>query len=261
MDDGVQDSFGLTSADYIRGVPDSHAVRLRAETASEMILKHAIKLIANSPGDRGYQITSLACGAAGPMFTMVPKLHKNGIRVDKVNLVDWDVMALATAKSLAETAGLEDIVEISRRDLLRQDFRDQLKNSDVVDLLGLFEYFPETIGKGRLRYDLASNFLKIVGREMKPGSAIVFGNMLESRPNQVMFNQMWPKLEQRSIPEILRLIAKAGYPPEAVSVRVAPDGIYAVYSITIPEKGLKLPRDPVMQQISKWALLRFVKEY
>lgn len=289
MEDGsaANDEFGLSSAEYIAGVPDAIAVRLRAEVATDLILEHA-KAQASDQGK--FNITSLACGAAGPMLTMIPKLRDNGVEVGKVSLVDWDVMALATAKSLADTAGLTDLVELKRQDLLRTDLKDSVKNADVVDLLGLFEYFPDSINAGdvahnaarkhlqtlrpgtkphplvrkageQVSYNLASNFLREVGRGMKPGSAIVFGNMLKDRHHQTMFNQVWPTLYQRTVSEVIELVESAGFPKECLEVRVAQDGVYSVYKLTIPESGLTFPKNSLRQRLGKAILLPTVKEY
>lgn len=290
-DSARHDEFGLSSSEYIAGVPDAIAVRLRAEVATDLIVEHA-KGRTDQRGE--YNITSLACGAAGPMLTMVPRLQQSGVDVGKVSLVDWDVMALATAKSLAETEGLSDLVELKRQDLLRSDLTSAVKNADVVDLLGLFEYFPDSIDAGSamhegiskklkalrpgaemsalaggliklagkpIKYPLASNFLREVGRGMKPGSAIVFGNMLKDRHHQTMFNQVWPTLFQRTVSEVIELVESAGFPKECLEVRVAKDGVYSVYKLTIPETGLEMPKNTVSQRLGKAVLLPTVKEY
>ncbi len=264
LEDGSagSDEFGLSSADYIAGVPDAIAVRLRANTASTMVLDHALER-KDSSGTEPFNITSLACGAAGPMFTMVPTLQEHGVTIGNIRLVDWDVMALATAKSLADSEGLSEKISLERFDLLRGDLADVVHDADVVDLLGLFEYFSRSIGAGPARYDLAANFLRQVGRGMKPGSAIIFGNMLDERHHQTMFNQVWPSLYQRSLSDVVALAKQAGFPQESLEIQVPQDGVYGVYKLTIPEEGLALRADTLRERAAKNLafILDKIKEY
>lgn len=255
------DEFGLTSADYLANVPDARAVRYRAAVASDVIRSYALSKDEFVTQGKGLNITSLGCGAAGPMFTIVPMLKEAGVNIGGIRLVDWDVMALASAASLADDAGIQDLVSLRRHNILRGDLSRDLKDADVVDMLGLFEYFPEKAGNERVSYDLARNFLRDVGRNMKPGGLIVFGNMLNERSHQRMFSQVWPKLEQRSVTQVLNLIHEAGFPMDAVSVRIPTDGVYAIYSIKVPEAGLRLPHESIAQNIARRLVFRTFKEY
>jgi hypothetical protein len=75
--------------------------------------------------------------------------------------------------------------------------------------------------------------------------------MLTERPQQGFFNYVWPKLEQRTMTDVLDIIEGAGFSKEDVVVRApSEDAVYAVYAIKVPETGLsrKAPR----QRLAKW---------
>lgn len=262
--DDQEDRYGLKSYPYLAGIPDSVAVRTRASAAIDEIVTYAHEDPQRfTESGRALKIASLACGAAGPILELLPRLKESGIDVEKVKLIDWDVMALATAMSMAERQGIGDKVEVLRKDLLRSDLSSYVSDIDVVDLLGLFEYFPDNVGKGPLRYHLAQNFIQELGRCMKPGALIVFGNMLgkRERPYQTVFNQVWPKLEQRSVGDVLMMLERAGFKKDSVSVRIPADGIYAIYTIRIPESGSDNPALTGLQKRIRDRQLRAVAEY
>lgn len=236
IDNGSETHIG--SRDFFRGVADARAVRTRANEAMEIAETH----ITNNPELDGDNLisASLACGAAGPVYNLVQGLEQRGRRFHKVILVDGDPMALATASSLAKTEGLDAKVELQLRNLLLEPLTSYIEpNSvDIVDLLGLFEYLPSDIGIALLQ-----NVKDIV----KPGGLIVFGNMLENRPQQKFFSDVvqWPNLEQRKIVTVLEMIQSAGFNLKKVKVRVPSEGVYGVFAIDVngkSEEDLK-PKD------------------
>ena len=143
-------------------------------------------------------------------------------------------MALATADALAQGAGLEGKVNIQLRDLLSENLTDYIAphSVDVVDLLGLFEYIPNLKD-----LPMASALLSKVKDIVRPGGIIVFGNMLSDRPQQAFFSNVvkWPRLQQRSITDVLAILEQAGFYANDISVRIPQEGVYAVYAVNIPE--------------------------
>ena len=94
------------------------------------------------------------------------------------------------------------------------------------------------------------------------GGLIIFGNMVRHRPQQAWFEGIWPTILQRNISEVLSIIDDAGYSPDSVSVEVSEsDGLYAVYTIRVPESG-EIPQSvgPAQQLLGRF-VMRNMKEY
>jgi SAM-dependent methyltransferase len=223
----------ITARDFFRGVKDAEAVRTRATTAMELVAEHieSSEILA----DRADLVSaSLACGAAGPVYKMVNGLGERGHNFSDVILVDQDPMALATAHSLAEANGVEGKVRLELRDLLTENITDYIKphSVDVVDLLGLFEYIPNDDRMGHWAAALLGKVKEIV----RPGGYIVFGNMLNERPQQDFFKKVvqWPRLQQRTIRQVGKIVEEAGFSANDLQVRVPSEGVYAVYGIKVP---------------------------
>lgn len=228
IDDG--DGAAVGSRDFFTGTADARAVRTRATAAMNLAVGH----INRQPclAERQDLVTaSLACGAAGPVYELLNGLRCLGHGCSRVILVDQDPMALATAASLAERAGVADMVSLELHDLLTDKITDYIapRSVDLVDLLGLFEYIPNDDRRGRL----AEALLTDVGAIVRPGGLIVFGNMLKQRPQQDFFSRVvkWPRLQQRTITEVLAILTAAGYSTTDVTVRIPEEGVYAVYAV------------------------------
>lgn len=225
IDDGGFERVG--SRDFFQGVVDAKAVRTRANSAMEIVASHIQDMERSGSDSQALISASLACGAAGPVYNLVNGLEQKGYNFSNIVLVDSDPMALATAVSLSEHSSLKDKVEIQLRDLLLDSLTDFIEpqSVDIVDLLGLFEYLPTEMGV---------DLLKKVQAIVKPGGMIVFGNMLNQRPQQDFFDNVvsWPHLEQRPIGDVIDIIDKAGFnPKEDMRVRIPNEGVYAIYGI------------------------------
>lgn len=213
---------------FYMGSKDAEGVRTRAIAAMDIAKEHILKDPSIS-GRNDLVSASLACGAAGPVYDLVKELRQQGNDFSRAILVDKDEMALASAAALAEEANVDEIVDIQRRDLLGEPLTDYIEpNSvDIVDLLGLFEYLPS---------DFGVMLLEKVKEIVRPGGLIIFGNMLDKRPQQRLFTDVakWPPLEQRSVSEVLSIIEKAGLDLSQTVVRIpAREGVYAVYGIKV----------------------------
>lgn len=307
------DEHGLTQADYLRGVVDSRAVHTRAVTAANSIRRHFAKRKANGD-NRPIVGTSLACGAAGPMYATASDLEADGHVVERIIAVDQDPMALATAVSYGEHVGVAGKLEVQLRDLIRDKLTDYIKPHSVsfVDLLGFFEYLPDRVtlrGLARMvldnankqepqthdsqertagpsfrerlksvalnglrkyaerpdrenapHYKAAADILRSAREIVEPGGIIVFGNMLNERPDQEFFNTVWPELHQRSVSEVLQIIADAGFDPKTdVSVEIPDDGVYAVYTLRVPEKQRQ--QRSTSQFVGRWILKQVIADY
>lgn len=211
---------------------DAQAIRTRAVLASEIISEHFA-----GTGQDAITSASLACGAATPIYGIVRGLEQLGVKTNKITLADIDPLALAAAYSLAESAGLQDRVDLRHTNLITGDLTELLgdKGVDVIDLLGLFEY---------LRPHTAAKLLKRAAATVKDEGIIVFGNMLKDRPQQQFFTDVvqWPSLQQRTIAEVIALVEKAGFDPKRdLRIRI-PSGecVYAIYALKLPESGTQI---------------------
>lgn len=242
--------------DLIAGSVDRLADVTRAEVAISMVQEH---INGNGRGEyerRGIVSASLACGAAEPIFWLSKRLEEDGVPVRAIHLVDSDPVALAVSTSRADAHGIDGKVVRHRKNILKTPPASYIEpqSVDVVDMIGLFEYLPETFAK----YKMAGNLLADVAQIVRPGGMIVFGNMLDSRPQQEWFSGIWPPLKQRSIGSVIDIVKEAGFHEDQLSVRIAEgEGVYALYGIKIPESG-EVPAVSLLQrEIGKRVLRRF----
>lgn len=238
MDDN-QDSFGLTTRDYLVGTLDSHAVRTRAEAALSLLHERL-------GARRDLSIVGLGCAAADPLMQFAETRAAAG-KSTQLSFVDHDPMALATVAGVARTTGHDGRVSVHRRNLLSQDLRELFGTAsvDVVELLGIFEHLPAS----KSGYRIAAAMLARAASIVRPGGLILLGNMVPVREQQAFFDGVWPALHQRSIGQTLRLIAHAGFPADAVRVRVPQqEGVYAVYAIEVPERRRRGAADRTVQR-------------
>lgn len=211
-----------------RGIKDGHGVRNRAAVASDLVLEH---LSRSTAARSGLVSASLACGAAGPVYRLVDSIESTlDARVDRIVLLDIDPMALASARSLARGTSAESRITLLQQNLLRPPLagpRLPAHSVHIADALGLIEYLPEA---------QAVDLLTRVRTElMAPGGVVVFGNMLQHRYQTDFLEQVvgWPRLLRRSIGTMLAILRAAGYDTDQVTVRVTPDGVYAVYAVSV----------------------------
>jgi hypothetical protein len=221
---------------FYRGSRDGEAIRSRAILTTDLVLQHFKRRRDEGKDEHPLRSVSLACGAAGPVYQIIKELENESFDVGEVVLVDKDEMALASAYSLGESENVTDKIRIERQDLFGKELTDYIapKSVDVVDLLGLFEYVPNSERFGMY----ATQLLKRVKEIVSPGGLIVFGNMLADRDQQEFFDQVvkWPPLQQRKVQEVLSIIESAGYNLSDVKTRIAAtDGVYAVYAVRVPE--------------------------
>jgi hypothetical protein len=186
-------------------------------------------------------MASLACGAADPAFALMQSLEDGGHKVNSIDLLDLDPMALAAAYSLGEKRGIQDKLTLTHKNLLRGELTDVLpENSiDMVDMLGLFEYIPNNPGS-----ELARRLLERTHAVMRDGGLILVGNMLADRDQQKFFTDVvqWPKLNQRTVTDTLEIIRSAGLDADNTTIRVSgTDGVYAVYAIPVAKAKSEQP--------------------
>ena len=179
-----------------------------------------------------------------------------------VTLVDLDRSALRAAKTYAQTAEVEQFIDILRMNILRPQgvvlpavdaqtnvaaraLRRQVgleaATYDAVDAVGILEYVPEMLlGKGStvLQVD-AATFLANAAQLVKPGGLLLVGNMRDTHP-QLGFTLnvvQWPHIQPRSIEAMQRIAGAAGLGDWQVDVYCPDDGVYALYAMRRPKVG------------------------
>jgi hypothetical protein len=151
-----------------------------------------------------------------------------------MHLVDRDPVALAAGVAIAAKhfdsnriqACLLDLVDVhnGRAAPLTPPF--ERHSAHLIDVLGLFEYLPDRT---------AVSLLREARRLLHPTGAVLVANMLDQRPQQDVFDHVvqWPRLVQRSVDQLLALIAEAGFDLGKTTVATAGPGeaVYAVAAI------------------------------
>ena len=224
---------------------DAVGIRTRAVVTRHLITDYARQRL--QAGNKDLELLSVACGAAVPVFEAMQQVHRQlpGVNAH-VSAVDWDEEALGFAHKIASDYGLDerDFTTMKRniiKDLMVTDrlAEDLPKKPDVVDMLGIFEYFD----KEKAAKLLAKTY-QLLGDE----GMLVFGNMLDTHP-QLQVNQRavgWPIIKPRSIAEIKEIILAArdlgaNIDMENVSIFVPEDGVYAVVRLV---KKIEQQRQP-----------------
>ncbi|TXR56632.1 class I SAM-dependent methyltransferase [Quadrisphaera setariae] len=217
-----------TSATIYRDALDSIGVRTRAVVLQEIARRDARTL---SEAARPRWV-SLASGAAVPVLDAMAGIEGLAQR-PHLTLVDIDPHALSLAERMVVEQGLElgpDVALLQRdlvRDLLvRPALLQEVGegSADLVEALGIFEYFRDTS---------CVRLLREAFRLLRPGGSLVVANMLSDR-RELQFNQRaigWPQLVPRSVEELVDLVRRAGLPLDRTTISIPQDGVYAVVDV------------------------------
>lgn len=155
-----------------------------------------------------------------------------------LTLVDKDPVALSWAETMAAQEGIVvgEQLTLLRRNLLHTLVRNEdlllelgEHQAELVDALGIFEYFNDTD---------AVIFLQRALRLVKPGGAVIVSNMLTSSPqiDFVLRGIGWEDIYPRSLQQLQNIHLAAGVPVENVTVVVPKDGVYAVMEIRVGDE-------------------------
>ncbi|MET0979973.1 MAG: class I SAM-dependent methyltransferase [Candidatus Saccharimonadales bacterium] len=213
---------------------DAIGIRTRAKIMGEI----ASQQLTDRPAARWI---SLACGGAVPVIDALKECQD--LDLVHLDLIDYSPEALDFASNLAGgEARLQKIPSFNQASELRSYTTHELNLirgliasdslvdqfgencSDVVDALGIFEYFSKKD---------STNFLRNAYRLVREDGVLVIANMLADRP-QLEFNRRgvgWPKLHPRSPEEMAEIIVNAGIDPEKARIIIPEDGVYAVVEI------------------------------
>ena len=246
--------------DWACNILDAQGIRSRGEIVQDILTTQVIDQ--GSPSAMGQQWVSLACGAAQPVCQALRHIKDSGNAMPHVTLVDLDRSALRVAKTYAQTAEVEQFIDILRMNILRlqgvvlpavnaqtnvaaRALRRQIgleaATYDAVDAVGILEYVPEVLSDESptaLQVN-AATFLANAAQLVKSGGLLLVGNMRDTHP-QLGFTLnvvQWPHIQPRSIETMQRIAGVAGLGDWQVDVYCPDDGVYALYAMRRPKVG------------------------
>lgn len=209
---------------------DAIGIRSRAEVMKQKVQEHFTER-----RDTPKRWVSLACGAAVPVLDTLKDVDQS--YEPHLTLVDYDREALSFATELATAQGLSsEQYSIEETNLIKEMVltdryvqRHGEKSFDMVDMLGIFEYFD---------HKRASKMLANAHRLLSGDGLLIIGNMLDTHPTLEINRRAvgWPTIKPRSIEEILQIVSDAGIDAENTTVSIPEDGVYAVVSIKKAER-------------------------
>lgn len=219
----------LNSRPWFIHANDARGIRSRAKVMAAIADFHLNDSVAAN-------WISLACGAAVPVLKT---LHSAKLKSQKFTLllIDHDRQSLKFARGLATQYGL---VEGQHFQLLMRNLFDRMivtdklvqelgeQSAELVDGLGIFEYFSESEAVYFIRHAL---------RLVKPGGVLIISNMLKTSP-QIDFALRcvgWTTIYPRTLFELREIILAAGINLQNVTVTLPSDGVYAVMEINVRE--------------------------
>lgn len=231
--------FDEVAEKYFPHAIDGVGLRSRAAIMSYVMFEH----FKNYPAKQTLKWSSLACGAAIPVFDAAQALMKVKKTKIALQLLDIDKSALKFAKDLAiNEYDISEHIDIKKANILKLKGlvkKVGLESQDAIDILGFFEYLPATTWKYRkykVRMDMpgAIEFLEAAYSLLKPGGMLVLGNMRDDHP-QLPFTigiVRWPYIRPRKLSRVLEIINKAGIDSKNVTFYQAGDSVYTVAAIT-----------------------------
>lgn len=231
-DDGTFTDIDETLRTWWMACTDARGIRSRA-----IVMAHVLERYL-SANVNIHTWTSLACGTALPVIRASRDL---GIS-PQMTLIDFDPTALAYAVQLGEQycfAGeMTGVVgNIFDGTLLRSQ-----PKSQIVDCMGIFEYIGDELNHHLGAHGMCvdpSSFLREAYDLLESGGMLIFGQMLDTRPNPDFTLGVvgWPFIEMRSIDEVLRIVSDAGIGLGQCQVYLPDDGVYAVYAVEKPRSS------------------------
>jgi hypothetical protein len=223
----------------LSGCLDARALRTRAGLAARLVVRH---VACQAPPGTSLVVASLGCGPGGSALRLADALRVARRPPSRLYLVDHDPVALCVARRVLDDAdaATEVLVRLGAhapytRVRTRVPSRVPARPArapglwglgrervDVIEVPSLVHYLPT-----RAAVEMLIRLRDVVA----PHGVVVVGSMLRPRPQQVFFRHVlrWPTLRQRTLAELVDLVALAGWPiARAEFVVPAGEPVYAV---------------------------------
>jgi len=171
--------------------------------------------------------------AGGTGITSLLMLEASGIPKDswRISVVDLDRQALEIFMEYSAARGIpKNHTKGVYMDVLSPEVGKSFTpgSFDVVELMGIFEYFDQADSVLLLKRAYAM---------AKPGGLVVFGNMRRKHPQLHLHKRGvgWPGVMPRSVQQVSEIIQAADISLDSLSVYQPTDGVYNVYQIVKAE--------------------------
>ncbi len=205
---------------------DGEAIRNRNATLNYLVEDYIIN---NELDDKPLDWMSLGCGTALPVIKSAVNL---GIEPNLI-LVDKDIDALEQTETLAKQLFFNgNIMKFSDINIFSENDMNRLSEvlnfkPKIIDLMGIFEYTGDNIRVN------PSKFLRNSYSLLDDGGMMIFGQMLDTRPNLDFALGVvgWPFIHVRSINDLKQIILDAGIDLSKAELFLPNDNVYSVVKI------------------------------
>lgn len=203
---------GLVDRCYLQE-PGAKAVRNRRN----LLVDEITKTLAAKNGDSA-EITTLACGPAAEVFDVYENMDDKSKL--KVNLVDFDLQALAFVSQKSERLRLQKQMRFLNENIIYLAIgREKLKvkDQDLVYSIGLIDYFSDKLVKKMLDfiYDI-----------LAPGGRVILGNFHPKNSSRALMDHVldW-RLIHRSEKDMDNLFLGSKFNKLCTNIRFEEEGI------------------------------------
>ena len=212
---------GLASICWNNLTSHPKAMRNRLRLVQKILNEKIAKRLCSSAEE--VSILSLGGGSSRALiqaiFELAPLAASSSVRV--IN-IDKDAKAAEIGRQIAEQYGLSEIfrwIEGNARDL-RTVANDG--SVDIVEMVGLFDYFPENMGEMMLRR---------IHRKLKSGGTLVLANVHPHEEMSFVSKMGWPKMTYRRPEDLKKGLLAAGF-EKSPEIIFEPMGVHMIVTIT-----------------------------
>lgn len=169
-------------------------------------------------------ILSLGGGSSRALIQALHDIpHPDAVRrFTRVVNIDKDEKAAALGRQLAGRHGLGDIFRWVEGNAKALGKFAEDGSVDIVEMVGLFDYFPEKFGEMMLRR---------IHRKLKPGGTLVLANVHPHEEMSFVSKMGWPKMTYRRPEDLERGLLAAGF-EKSPEIIFEPMGVHMIVTVT-----------------------------
>ena len=215
---------GLADLFWHHCISQPKALRNRLKIVEQCLEEEIIRIAAKrKDADSVISILSVGGGSARAIIHSIHRLLKNGFnfRLRIVN-VDTDPSAIALGREIATKFGLQDIFKWINNDAANLGALISAESVDIVEMVGLLDYFSEESGP---------NLLSQVHQVLKLGGVFIVANVFPNIEMPFVRNLGWPKMYYRKPSDLERILRLAGFTNEP-SIFFEPLRVHIIAKVT-----------------------------